>query len=58
VEEAQAKNKAEFANGFQTASDWLVAHERYVAFDKKFGENKTAAVRRLLLAVSVCLFVC
>jgi len=43
VEEAQAKSKNKFAEGFDTASDWLVNHERYVAFDKKVSENKVNA---------------
>jgi len=43
VEEAQEKSGKKFADGFSTASDWLVSHERFVAFGKKVGEHKVAA---------------
>jgi ariadne-1 len=36
-------NKKDFAPGIKTASEWLVLHERYVAFSKKCLENKTFA---------------
>jgi len=43
VEEAEGKKGKKFADGFNTASDWLVNHERYVAFGKKVTENKVGA---------------
>lgn len=33
-----------YSLGIKTASEWLVLHERYVAFSKKFLENKSLAV--------------
>jgi len=35
VEEQQKAEGKEFAPGYQTSSDWLVGHERYVAFSNK-----------------------
>jgi len=42
VEEQQKAGK-KFADGFATSSEWLVSHERYVAFCKKYTENKSLA---------------
>jgi len=36
-------NKKEFAPGIATASEWLVLHERYVAFSKKYLQFKALA---------------
>lgn len=41
-EKAQG-NKKEFSPGVKTASEWLVLHERYVAFSKKYLHNKALA---------------
>eukprot|EP01126_Amoeba_proteus_P059481 TRINITY_DN7771_c0_g1_i13.p1 TRINITY_DN7771_c0_g1~~TRINITY_DN7771_c0_g1_i13.p1 ORF type:complete len:584 (+),score=91.91 TRINITY_DN7771_c0_g1_i13:1-1752(+) len=36
VEEQEKATNADFLPGYKTASDWLVQHERYIAFSKKF----------------------
>eukprot|EP01126_Amoeba_proteus_P002583 TRINITY_DN10807_c0_g1_i8.p1 TRINITY_DN10807_c0_g1~~TRINITY_DN10807_c0_g1_i8.p1 ORF type:complete len:475 (-),score=65.38 TRINITY_DN10807_c0_g1_i8:109-1533(-) len=36
VEESEMASKKEFAPGYKTSSDWLVQHERFVAFSRKF----------------------
>lgn len=41
---AEAKKK-EFAPGYRTSSEWLVGHERYVAFSKKQLHAKGKRVR-------------
>jgi len=38
-----AKSKKEFSPGVKTASDWLMLHERYVAFSAKYLNNKALA---------------
>eukprot|EP01126_Amoeba_proteus_P059479 TRINITY_DN7771_c0_g1_i11.p1 TRINITY_DN7771_c0_g1~~TRINITY_DN7771_c0_g1_i11.p1 ORF type:complete len:234 (+),score=53.66 TRINITY_DN7771_c0_g1_i11:1-702(+) len=36
VREQEKATNADFLPGYKTASDWLVQHERYIAFSKKF----------------------
>jgi len=43
TEEREQSGKKEFAKGYATSSQWLVAHERYIAFGKKHLENKALA---------------
>lgn len=42
-EESEQASSKEFSKGYKTSSEWLVAHERYIAFGKKYLENKIVA---------------
>lgn len=45
VEEHEKASKKEFAPGYKTSSEWLVQHERFVAFSKKYVNAKNLHVR-------------